>query len=198
SSSDETTTTAAGTTTTVEVTTTATTAPTTTTPASTAPATTVTCSPIGGVGEVNVDFPNKMSGLVGQDIRAGGHDCFERVVIELAAGQSSGSPSVFPGYRVRYEDKPILDSPRGEPVGVAGAAVLVVAVAAWMPDMSGNGYKGPTDITPVNVKAIKQMVQIENFEGLTQWAIGLDAKRSFKVSTLTAPDRLVIDIQTKP
>jgi hypothetical protein len=151
-----------------------------------------------GNAEVKVDFPNKMSSMVGQDIRTGGHDCFERVVIELAAGQPSGSTAQFPGYWVRYQSKPILDSPRGEPVDVTGEAVLVVSVAVWMPDMEANGYKGSKDIKPDNVKAIEHLLQIENYEGMTQWAIGLDAKRNFEVSTLTAPNRLVIDIQTKP
>jgi len=200
-SSGDTTSTAASTSTSAAASTTtaATTASTTATTATTSTAgatTTATCAVTGSTNEVKVNFPQQLSSLVGTDIRTGAHDCYERVVIELKAGAPSGSPEMFPGYWVRYQDRPILDSPRGEPVTITGQAVLIVSLGSWMPDMQGNGYSGPKTITPTNVTSIKQLVQIENFEGMTQWAIGLDAKRPFTVTTLADPNRLVIDIQT--
>lgn len=36
--------------------------------------------------------------------------------------------------------------------------------------------------------------RIENFEGMSSWAIGLDRERDFTVSTLESPARIVIDI----
>ena len=55
---------------------------------------------------VNDSFPSRLSSLVGADIRTGGHECFERVVVEF-----SGTGEL-PGYQVQYEPDPILDSPR--------------------------------------------------------------------------------------
>ena len=157
--------------------------------------TATSCEDIGNTEPAEDGFPERMSSLVGSDIRTGAHDCFERVVIEF------GGSGELPGYWVRYESDPILQSPSGQPVDVAGDATLVVSVAAWMPDTEGNGYSGPTQIFPTNVTNIVELRQIENFEGMHQWAIGLDRERDFAVMTLTDPVRIVIDIaldQTAP
>lgn len=146
------------------------------------------CGPIGDTSPAEHEFPSLMSSLVGVDIRTGRHDCFERVVVEF------GGTGSLPGYRVAYEADPILDSPRGEPVDIAGAATLVVAFGAWMPEPDGAGYSGPREFVPDNVSNIVELEQLENFEGMSSWAIGLDAERPFAVSTLSDPPRLVIDI----
>jgi hypothetical protein len=150
------------------------------------------CGDLGDTGAVNDGFPNRLSSLVGTDIRTGGHECFERVVLEL------GGSGELPGFQVLYEPDPILDSPRGEPVEVAGDATLVLSVGVWMPDIEGNGYQGPREFVPNNVVNIRELQQIENFEGQNAWAIGLDRQRDFTVSTLTEPFRIVIDIALDP
>ena len=150
------------------------------------------CPDLGDTSPANDGFPNRLSSLVGVDIRTGGHDCFERVVLEF------GGSGELPGYQVQYEPDPILDSPSGEPVDVAGDATLVVSVGAWMPDPEGNGYQGPREFVPTNVVTILELQQIENFEGQSAWAIGLDRQRDFTVSTLADPVRIVIDIALEP
>jgi hypothetical protein len=135
-------------------------------------------------------FPGDLSGLYGADVRTGTHPCFERFVLEL---QGTGT---FPGYHVRYEPAPLTDDPRGEPVEVAGSAFIVVTVESWMSTMEGLGYAGPTRIAPTNVTHIKELVELGNFEGVTNWAIGVDQQRPFHVSTLDGPPRLVVDIAT--
>ena len=150
------------------------------------------CGDLGDTAPVNDGFPNRLTTLVGTDIRTGGHECFERVVLEL------GGSGELPGFQVQYEPDPILDSPSGEPVEVAGDATLVLSVGAWMPDIEGNGYQGPREFEPTNVVNIQELQQIENFEGQNAWAIGLDRQRDFTVSTLTEPFRIVIDISLDP
>jgi hypothetical protein len=147
------------------------------------------CPDPGGVGAVEDGFPERLSTLVGLEIRTGGHPpCFERVVIEFAG---SGDP---PGYLVEYRPDPVIDSPRGEPVEVAGDATLVISVGAWMPNLEGDGYDGPREVVPMNVETILELEQIENFEGMAAWAIGLDRERPFTVATLRDPTRLVVDV----
>ena len=63
-------------------------------------------------------------------------------------------------------------------------------------NFEGTGYTGPDQIFPTNVSHILELRLLENFEGMTTWAIGLDAKRSFVVKALDDPSRLVIEIQT--
>ncbi len=155
------------------------------------PSTTTTVCPVFTDTDVQSDgFPGMLSGLVGADVRVGADPCHERFVLEL---QGTGQ---FPGWWVRYQSPPLLDDPRGEPVDVAGSAFIVVTVESWMTNMEGEGYKGPTRITPTNVSHIKELVMLGNFESVTLWAIGLDQQRPFKVSMLDNPPRLVIDIAT--
>lgn len=147
------------------------------------------CPDPGEVGTVEADFPEGLSTLVGLEIRTGSHPpCFERVVIEFAG---TGD---LPGYRVEYRPDPIIDSPKGAEVEVAGDATLVITAGAWMPNPEGDGYDGPRELVPANVETILELEQIENFEGMTQWAIGLDRERPFTVTTLQNPTRLVVDL----
>lgn len=150
------------------------------------------CPDLGDTNSVNDSFPDRMSSLVGREIRTGGHDCFERVVIEL---QGTGD---LPGYFVRYESDPILEDPSGLPTEIAGDATLVVSFGSWFIDPEGNGYTGPQEIVPTNVVNILELELIENNEGQSSWAIGLDRQRDFAVSTLSEPVRIVIDIALDP
>ena len=139
---------------------------------------------------ISVGFPQTLSSLSGQDIRTGAHACFERLVLEL---QGEGA---LPGYRVEYVEDPVKLSPSDLPVEIAGDATLVLSVGAWMTTMEGVGYDGPTQIEPTNVEHIRELRLIENFEGMHQWAIGLDERRAFEVTTLLDPPRIVVDIAT--
>ncbi|HSB86672.1 MAG TPA: hypothetical protein VLD86_10195, partial [Ilumatobacteraceae bacterium] len=152
--------------------------------------TTEPCPVFTDTDVASAGFPGKLSGLVGADVRAGTHPCFERFVLEL---QGTGD---FPGYRVFYEDPPLTDDPRGEPVDVAGNAFIVVVVESWMTNMEGEGYQGATRITPTNVSHIEELVMLGNFESVTTWAIGVDERRPFRVTVLDGPPRLVVDIAT--
>jgi hypothetical protein len=156
--------------------------------------TTASCQPIGGTSAVEVGFPEPLSSVIGKDIRTGAQPCSERVVIELQPSEIPTSAE-FPGYSVRYATGPIKESPSDLPVTIEGAEVLLVSLGSWM-TFEGTGYTGPEQIFPANVSHIKELRLIENFEGMTTWAIGLDAKRSFEVKALDNPSRLVIDIQT--
>ncbi len=166
-------------------------ATTTTTTTTNTTATTTTPCPVFTDTDVQSEgFPGQLSGLVGADVRTGVQPCSERFVLEL---QGTGE---FPGWWVRYQAAPLTDDPRGEPVDVIGTAFIVVTVESWMNNMEGEGYQGPTRITPTNVSHMKELVMLGNFESVTLWAIGLDRQRPFEVTTLDNPPRLVIDIAT--
>ena len=178
--------------------TTATTTTTTSTTSTVAPGTTVVCPQRGSQDEVAVNFPNQLSSLVGVEIRTGAHDCYERIVLELAQGPAP-TPSDFPGYWVRYGANPVaLGQTDDQFVTIDGGAVLLVTVASWMYETDASGdpvdYAGALDLFPTNVRTIRELRMIDNSEGVHTWAIGLDTRRNFVVDTLTSPDRLVIDV----
>ncbi len=136
------------------------------------------------------NWPMGLSSLHGAEIRTGRHQCFERVVIEFAGeGQ-------LPGRRVGYVLDPVLLSPSDETVMIRGNATLLIRVASWMGEPLSGVDPGPTQIFPTNVRKIKELRLVENFEGMHQWAVGLDRARPFRVFTLANPARLVIDIGT--
>jgi hypothetical protein len=132
------------------------------------------------------DYPNKLSAIYGDDIDTGGHECFERVVINF-----SGTGD-FPGYQVQYEKDPLTLGSSGEAVDLKGEANLVIFAGSWM-GSEGN-FTGETDLSPTNVVNIKQVKLLDNFESVMIWGIGLDKERPFRVFVLHGPDRLVVDI----
>jgi hypothetical protein len=165
------------------------------TPASTkdtaSPGTSSGCSTEGDTQPKSDGFPDRMSALIGKDLRSAVYDeCTERVVIEL---QGDGD---FPGWQVAYPDGPVTAGESEDPVDLAGDAILEATVGSWMTTMEGTGYTGPTDIKPSGRQAVKEIKLVGNDEGVMRWAIGLDQERPFEVSVLPNPPRLVIDIAT--
>jgi hypothetical protein len=122
-------------------------------------------------------------------VRVGRHDGFVRVVWEFPG---AGVPS----YQVRYVDEPLGDG-SGDPVEVAGDAYLEVLVSRLdipesvdaCPDDASTSMLEGTGLAQANAFC-------GGFEGVGQGFVGLDEQRPFKVSTLTGPTRLVLDIST--
>lgn len=147
------------------------------------------CVPEGDIAPQSSDDPLLMSSMIGVDIRAGAHACFERVVIEL------GGAGDFPGWTVEYVDDPVPLGESGTGVDIAGVATLQVTMRMWMPTMEGGGYVGPIQFAPENVSHILELRETGNHEGSCTWSIGLDAQYPFTVTILPDPDRLIIDFQ---
>lgn len=122
-----------------------------------------------------------------QDVRAGSHGDIDRVVFEYAG---TGLPSYVAGY---------VDTPRQQASGnvmeVPGAAHLEVNVQGTAGDMmrtdapiTAMGSKGVAagNIADVYLGSI--------FEADSQFFIGLDGQRGYKIYTLEDPTRVVVDI----
>ena len=129
------------------------------------------------------------------DVRAGAHRCFDRATFEF---QTSMVPA--PGYRVAYESAPIREDGSGRPVPVRGSAFLVVRLSpARDTDMSGPSaprptYGGPKVVQPRGGTRIAEVRHVSSFEGAVKWAIGVDRRRPFRVTSLRFPPRVVIDV----
>jgi hypothetical protein len=105
---------------------------------------------------------------------AGTITCFDRVTF----GFRPEGPSPM-GFTVNYGDPPFAGS-SGIPVAVRGSAFLVVRMspAVEHDDNGAPTLAGPTDIV-APTPAIREMRQIEDFEGVVVWVIGLDRVRPF-------------------
>jgi hypothetical protein len=119
-------------------------------------------------------------------VRAGGHPGFDRVVFEFRDG--------LPSHQVSYVDRLVQES--GDVLSVAGAADLEVRFeGANAHDDSGAPTVARRRFSP-GLTAVKEVAQVGDFEATVRYGIGVDRRRPIKVSTLSGPSRLVIDIDT--
>lgn len=122
------------------------------------------------------------------DMRVAHHDGYDRVVLEL---QGSGEP----GWIMRWQDT-AQSAGSGDVVPLEGSKVLVVAVTGIKypepgdPSAVYNQRRQPSDTT-----VVKEVVLESPFEGEMLAFIGATGEVPYRVTSLTNPIRLVIDIQ---
>ncbi|MFC0600704.1 AMIN-like domain-containing (lipo)protein [Streptomyces palmae] len=126
------------------------------------------------------------------DIRAGRHDCYDRLVFDISA--SGGNT----GYRVGYVDKFHQDG-SGEEIPVNGGAILQISVDApsYDPVSGAQTYAGRAGETlpGVDVTGYRTFQDTRfgaSFEGQTQVAVGVRARLPFRV--LQSGDQLIVDV----
>ena len=158
-------------------------------------ATTADAAPYCGIVWGSLEKSNiQMSPAAISNVRAGRHDCFDRMVVDVAGPVA--------GYHVFYMAEPLTD-PAGMPFSLRGGAKLAVAVLAHTEDVN-TGAQVFTPANPdelVNVTGWSTFRQIKlvgpSFEGVTQFGLGVRARLPFRVFTLTGPGsmtRVVIDV----
>ena len=157
-------------------------------PTTTAPET----DPLAGAGTSVVVAPTtvKASALL-ERVAVGHHEGFDRVVFQF---RGEG----LPGYRIEYVEPPLQEDGSGDPVDVAGNAFLQVRMepASGFDLNTGEGglvYKGPKRLPGTGV--VKEVVRTGDFEAVLTWAVGIDAKVPFLVTTTASPARLIVDFR---
>jgi hypothetical protein len=167
----------------------------TATPTDSPSVTGATCAPFGTTDEHSHGQPADLSLLVGQEMRVGQHDCYERFVFQM---QGTG---IQPWWMVRYRE-PLTGQGSGEPIALRGNADLEILIGVWtVTEFPGRPpewpvFTGPDDIVTSGYLAIKEARNLYAFEGITQLGIGLDRVRPFRVLWLDGPPRLVVDVYT--
>lgn len=150
-------------------------------------------SPFGTAG-VRVGMQGNPE-LVIQDVRAGTHDGFDRVVFEYAG------PGL-PGYIAGYNPEPRQQA-SGFPLEVPGNAFLELMIQGTpmmmmspREDLIGTGQ---VRVAPgggyVGAGSVQSVVHGGVFEADTQYVIGLDRERPFQVYLLENPTRVVVEFQ---
>ncbi len=129
------------------------------------------------------------------NVRAGQHDCYDRLVVDLNAPNGSA------GYVVKYVSQ-VTNDPTGDPVPLAGGAFLQITVFA--PDYDVNTGQpvyqpaDPADLANVTgFQTFRQVAHAGSFEAVTTIGLGVRARLPFRVFTLAGPgdgSRLVIDV----
>lgn len=131
-------------------------------------------------------------------VRTGRHACFDRLVVDIG-----GMPRA--GYSVHYTDR-FATVGAGEPIQVAGGAILMVNVRAPAYDANGQATlpwrPGDHPVTPQQFAAggfatFRDLAYGGSFEGETDFGLGVRARLPFRVFTLDGPgggSRLVVDV----
>ena len=140
-----------------------------------------------------------MTGAPVTGVRPGRHDCFDRLVIDLA-----GKPA--PGYDVRYVTPPYRAEGTGAPLFVAGGAVLQITVRAPAYDANGRStvpWGGtavvirPEQFRAAGYQTFRDLAWGGTYEGQSSFGLGVRARLPFRVLMLDGPgagSRLVVDV----
>ena len=121
-------------------------------------------------------------------IRTARHTGYDRIVFDF------GTDSV-PNYSIEYVDRPVRDCGAGNVVPLAGDAWLVIRLEPanahteeGRPTLPGRAF---TPALPV----LLELKQTCDFEAQVQWVAALTAPNPYRVTTLTLPQRLIVDVR---
>ncbi|HWM07270.1 MAG TPA: hypothetical protein VNP92_33455 [Actinophytocola sp.] len=121
------------------------------------------------------------------DIRAGRHDCYDRLVFD------ANGP--VDGYWVSYVDQVTMDG-SGEPVPVRGGARLSVSIGAPSYNQSYEETYIPANrrelVNVTGYQTFRQAAWAGSWEGTTTVGLGVRARLPFRVFTLS--DRVIVDV----
>ncbi|MFL6239369.1 MAG: hypothetical protein ACJ735_07785 [Actinomycetes bacterium] len=115
-------------------------------------------------------------------VRVGHHDGCDRVTVEYTGALS--------GYDVGYVPKVVSDA-SGQTVPLEGSAFVSVALH----HTSTTHHAPQQDIKP-EFAVLREVRGAGDFEGTTSYGLGLSSKQPFAVTTLSSPNRVVIDIRS--
>jgi hypothetical protein len=121
-------------------------------------------------------------------IRLANNGSFDRLVFEFVGG--------VPRFEVKYQARArALEMESGDHAKLNGVAFLTVNMQG-LPFPEDGRY---TDVAAPKLKSalpvVTGMVEIEWFEAVRVYTVGLKAKKTFRVTTLENPHRIVIDIK---
>ena len=126
-------------------------------------------------------------------VRAGRHDCYDRLVLDLRGGSSAG-------FHVSYVDAVYTDA-SGVLVPLRGGARLQIVVHASSYDVNGHPTyipANPSELANVSgYRTFRQVAYVGSFEGQTTVGLGVRARLPFRAFTLAGPvggSRLVVDV----
>lgn len=124
-----------------------------------------------------------------RDVRMGVHPengGWERIVFEFQGG--------LPPAQVKY----VMSAAQcgsGQPVTLAGTAILSVRFDQAAQHTDAGQQTFAKNLVPGPGSTVLEAKLSCDFEALLQWELGVKAQQNFKVTTLTNPPRLVIDVK---
>lgn len=100
-------------------------------------------------------------------------------------------------YHVRYVPLPVRQDPSDQVVELQGDKAIQISFGGTGLDQSQNPpvqtYTGPQRIV-VGSGAVRELVQIGDFEAVMNWVIGVQGTPEFRVSVEQNPSQLIVEI----
>ena len=113
---------------------------------------------------------------------------FDRVVFEFA-------DSVLPGYLIEYPEGPIRQCGSGDEVTLAAPGRMTVRLEpAQAHDERGNSTIPNREWAP-RLPVVQEMKLVCDFEGQVEWAIGLAARRHYRVIEVAPSAHIIVDVR---
>lgn len=145
----------------------------------------------GSVASAQVDQPTVLS-----VVRIANDGSFDRVVFEFLG---SGLPTATLHGPLANSPGAVRTDPANDPVAMAGARVLTVAMSPAIATYAAANpppplYSGPASFSPSSTANVVQVTEIGDFEGVLSWAVSYRTAATPIVTVLANPTRVVIDI----
>jgi hypothetical protein len=128
------------------------------------------------------------------DVRAGRHECYDRLVLDIRGSTSINS------WQVSYEN-PVTAQGSGNPVPLRGGAFLQITVGATDHDDAGRLTYAPANrrelVNVTGYRTFRQVAWAGEQEGRCTVGLGVRARLPFRVLTLAVPGfgvRVVVDV----
>lgn len=128
-----------------------------------------------------------------REVRAALHENVARVVFEFRER--------VPGYTIYYDDRQPEECGSGAPAAPLGKAFLSVRLFPSEAHEARADNLEAIESTirdrnrKLDVGALRGLRQVCDFEGVVTWVLGLDQRRAYRVSTLSSPPRLIVDVK---
>jgi hypothetical protein len=119
-------------------------------------------------------------------VRVGTHQGYDRITIEFKNGLP-GQVELRPQSNASF-----TQGASGQTVVLQGSKGLLIVIHGAD---EHTDYAGTTDFK-TGYQGMQEARQVEDFEGVVQWALGTSTMGCYRAFLLTGPDRLVIDVQT--
>jgi hypothetical protein len=163
-------------------------------PSATASASANTPEPIPSdeLSDYTCDFPILEDATTARanivDVRVGEHADYDRVVLEF----NTGTPEL----ELAPAEPPFVQDASGLPIEVDGEAYLRLRMRGGTKQQEDgtSSYDGPTNFDP-EFSQLVDLVEGGDFEAQSTWYLGLNAETCARVTLLTDPHRLVIDVE---
>lgn len=100
---------------------------------------------------------------------------------------------VVPSYTItRQSGATFMLSPSGRPVTLLGNDGFLIVLE---PIQDWTSYSGTNELQP-GLPQVQEVRMVENFEGVQQWAVGTAGPPCLRVSVISSPPGLAVDVAT--